>query len=407
MSTIQPLAAAQSPLAGAIPVGVPAGEGVISENQDFASTLSGLLADYLQAGGDQTEILAQGDNASVLPGDELAALAFALDADGQWLSGLDGTELPQAPLPEVVAEDELLALAEAGDAAALLTSVDVAPVVDDLTPVAVPVTPAPVVQNDIEVGEGDLFQSKSQQPGADRLGLQAQLGQRSSQDGDGLDQPTDFLRNNAALAASALAEKRLSDPVVNLADGTAKSPSGLNGFATTTDSAAITVFAGAPAAVAAPAAASANQLPPIATSPHQPGFENELGERILWMSKNHLPAAEIRLNPAHLGPVEARITVTNDQVSVMLTAHHSTTRDALELALPRLREMFADAGITLSDANVAGQSSQQQGGASEQRADRQGYSYQSGTPTSDTGEAGEANVSPIVASGAGMLDVFA
>jgi flagellar hook-length control protein FliK len=60
----------------------------------------------------------------------------------------------------------------------------------------------------------------------------------------------------------------------------------------------------------------------------------------------------LRLSPENLGPMEVRITSQNDQVSVWFGAAHADTRAALENALPRLREMFAAQGLSLSDAGV-------------------------------------------------------
>lgn len=63
--------------------------------------------------------------------------------------------------------------------------------------------------------------------------------------------------------------------------------------------------------------------------------------------------ASLRLSPEHLGPLEVRITMNGDQASVQFGAQHVDTRNAIENALPRLREMFASQGLSLADANVS------------------------------------------------------
>lgn len=410
MSTIQPLANPLSALTGAGPVGIAAGEGIVSEDQPFAMTLTALLANYLESGEGQSEFLAEGLGADLAGDGDLAALAFALDADGQLISGSDGNALPQG-LASLI-----------GIETAVVDSAQQAPVVlpDDLmaatvetgevTPVATVVpggAPVSSGQSGVGLEQTDLLQGGARKLAADQLALQAQMDNGSSREGQDSDQSANLLRAQVLLAAGAAPDRRSSELAANLADGAAKAVSQLVGAAATLDAGVPTPVGGF-ATGAATSSTSATQLPAISASPHQPGFDNELGERVLWMTKNNLPSAEIRLNPAHLGPVEARVTVTNDQVSVVLTAHHSTTRDALEMALPRLREMFADAGITLSDANVAGQSSQQQhGAASDQRADRQGYAYQSGETAADGNGSNETEISRIATSGQGVLDVFA
>lgn len=97
--------------------------------------------------------------------------------------------------------------------------------------------------------------------------------------------------------------------------------------------------------------------------PRHAQFDSELGHRLVWMTKNNVSFAEIRMNPPQLGPIEIRVSVSHDQASVWMNAHHGVTRDALEQAIPRLREMLQDAGLTLSDTNISSNSnsSQQQG----------------------------------------------
>jgi flagellar hook-length control protein FliK len=71
------------------------------------------------------------------------------------------------------------------------------------------------------------------------------------------------------------------------------------------------------------------------------------------MADKGLQSATIRLQPDHLGPVEIRLRVDADGASqVQFSAQHAHARDALEAAIPRLRELFADHGLDLRQANV-------------------------------------------------------
>ena len=63
-------------------------------------------------------------------------------------------------------------------------------------------------------------------------------------------------------------------------------------------------------------------------------------------------AATLRLTPEHLGPVDVRIDIVNDKANVVFGAAQAETRAALGEAIPKLREMFAGAGLTLGDAGV-------------------------------------------------------
>jgi flagellar hook-length control protein FliK len=90
--------------------------------------------------------------------------------------------------------------------------------------------------------------------------------------------------------------------------------------------------------------------------------------RVLWMAREGVQQAELKLNPANMGPVEVRLTINNDQASVTFIASQAPTREALEQSLPRLRDSFTDSGMELVDAEVTSQSSQHEQ-SSEQAAD--------------------------------------
>jgi len=89
-------------------------------------------------------------------------------------------------------------------------------------------------------------------------------------------------------------------------------------------------------------------------------WADEIGARMTMMVEQGKHTASLRLSPEHLGPLEVRITVNGDQASVQFGATHVNTRSALENALPRLREMFASQGLTLTDANVSREPPRQQ-----------------------------------------------
>lgn len=130
---------------------------------------------------------------------------------------------------------------------------------------------------------------------------------------------------------------------------------------------------------------------------HQRGFEQALGDRVVWMTGNRIQSAELQVNPPELGPIEVRISVTNDQTSVSFGAVQPATRDALEAALPRLRELLSQQGLNLSDVNVSEHSqAQERGDAASTSAQSRG-----------SGENGTEDAQESVRVTIGMLDVFA
>jgi len=89
-------------------------------------------------------------------------------------------------------------------------------------------------------------------------------------------------------------------------------------------------------------------------------WADEIGSRMTMMVEQGKHTASLRLSPEHLGPLEVRITMNGDQASVQFGAAHVDTRNAIENALPRLREMFAASGMSLADANVSREPPRQQ-----------------------------------------------
>ncbi|MCB1845471.1 MAG: flagellar hook-length control protein FliK, partial [Halioglobus sp.] len=80
-----------------------------------------------------------------------------------------------------------------------------------------------------------------------------------------------------------------------------------------------------------------------------------LADRVMWTAGQKLDSAEIRLNPAELGPVRIKIKIDDKQAQVTFSAHHAVTREAIEQALPRLRELFSGEGLNLANADVNGE----------------------------------------------------
>ena len=115
------------------------------------------------------------------------------------------------------------------------------------------------------------------------------------------------------------------------------------------------------------AATAQTQMAPLNLG--QNVWETNLGSRLQMMVGQNVQTAEIRLDPPELGVIEVKIKVTNDVASVNITSAHSQVREALETAVPRLREMFAESGLSLGDVNVGQESLAQQHNSDEQEGE--------------------------------------
>jgi flagellar hook-length control protein FliK len=98
---------------------------------------------------------------------------------------------------------------------------------------------------------------------------------------------------------------------------------------------------------------------PIYSMAGRVGWAEEVSQKVSLLIGRQGGKAELLLNPGQLGKVEVSLQVQGDQTSIQFMAATPAAREALEQALPRLRELFQQAGIALSDAQVSTSDQQQ------------------------------------------------
>ena len=131
-----------------------------------------------------------------------------------------------------------------------------------------------------------------------------------------------------------------------------------------------------------------------------------VGEKVLWMANQNNHVAELHLNPPSLGPLEVRLTVNDDQATALFVSHHSAVREAIETAMPRLREMLANNGIMLGNASVSAESFAQQQQAFDQQGNKGNASANVGGEGSAIGRMAGQSL-PAGLARIGMVDIFA
>jgi flagellar hook-length control protein FliK len=146
---------------------------------------------------------------------------------------------------------------------------------------------------------------------------------------------------------------------------------------------------------------SAPQLT-VATPAGQSAWADEVGSRVLWMVGRAESKAELVLTPPHLGKVEVSINLNGDQTTAQFVAATQSARDALEQAMPKLREILAQSGISLGQANVSTSGEQQASG--DDRGQRGG---RGGIGQNDMDAGGAAPATRWVRQIEGLVDTFA
>lgn len=179
----------------------------------------------------------------------------------------------------------------------------------------------------------------------------------------------------------------------------------------------VALNANANAVQAAPTEIESKAEVPAITKPlTHPEWSKDLGDRIVWMNNKAMPAAEIRLNPQHLGPISVRVNVSDDQASIVFTAQHAAVRETLEASIPKLREMMSAQNLNLADVNVAQSFSSDQGGRSQSQNPAQSFADTGGSNRPGAGtsvmEEGDAGLEQEIDSGRvtvskGILSLYA
>ena len=143
----------------------------------------------------------------------------------------------------------------------------------------------------------------------------------------------------------------------------------------------------------------------INTPVTQDNWGDEFNQKITWLASSKEQSAELHLNPPQLGPMDVVIKVSGDQATALFSSPHAAVREAIEQALPKLREMMADSGIMLGNASVNDQAPRNRNDGFDNRSQNSrgsvGAIAESGAASSMS-----ARVSPISRHN-GIVDTFA
>lgn len=144
------------------------------------------------------------------------------------------------------------------------------------------------------------------------------------------------------------------------------------------------------------------QVAPALSSPQ---WTPDFASKVVWLARHDQSQAHISINPPQLGPVDVSISLDGSDAKAVFTSPHAEVRQAIENALPRLREAFAEAGLSLGQAGVSAESQR------EQQANGRNNSNQDngprGGPDILPGHAATARPESFGRGGNGLVDTFA
>jgi flagellar hook-length control protein FliK len=145
-------------------------------------------------------------------------------------------------------------------------------------------------------------------------------------------------------------------------------------------------------------------LPMARLEPGAPQFSATLSQQMLWMASQQVSRAELKLSPDELGPLEISVEMNGDEIRAEFASRSAEVRSLLETQIPRLRELLAEQGFSLADAQVG----QERAAYQDAPQQREGFAQR------NTGEGGAEQSSGTDAPAAvahrrhnGLIDDFA
>ena len=154
----------------------------------------------------------------------------------------------------------------------------------------------------------------------------------------------------------------------------------------------------------APVLTTEKLTPPVGSS----AWDQALGQKIVWMVGGSQQSASLTLNPPDLGPLQVVLHVTNEQANATFIAAQPEVRQAIEAALPKLRDMMNEAGIQLGQTSVNAGSGNHAGDQANTPGEQSRQAQSAGRHADGAIDTTFRAVRPrVITSGLGVVDTFA
>jgi flagellar hook-length control protein FliK len=134
---------------------------------------------------------------------------------------------------------------------------------------------------------------------------------------------------------------------------------------------------------------------------NSPTFSQQLGQQVAWLGSQDIKQAQIRLNPQELGPLDVKVSIEHGRVDVAFMAQHPATVAAVQQSLSQLNQMLGGHGLSLGQATVGQQASQQQFAGSQSQSSSPGSTVAEEEPADGLTS---ASAQPVAI---GLVDAFA
>lgn len=137
-------------------------------------------------------------------------------------------------------------------------------------------------------------------------------------------------------------------------------------------------------------------------------WNQAFGQHVLRLARGSQQQAEIVLHPRELGQINIQLAINEQrQAQIHFVSAHAPVREAVEAALPQLRQALAAGGLTLGQASVGDHGSQAQfaGGDAPPRREPGAQGASAGASTGSSNEPAARTLQRVLAPG--RIDIFA
>ena len=91
-------------------------------------------------------------------------------------------------------------------------------------------------------------------------------------------------------------------------------------------------------------------------------FADAVKDKVMVMINQKIQQVEIKLDPPEMGNIHVRVNLQHEQAAVQFVVQNQQTREALEQNMGKLRDMLAESGVDVGEANIEQREAKEQSG---------------------------------------------
>ena len=107
-------------------------------------------------------------------------------------------------------------------------------------------------------------------------------------------------------------------------------------------------------------------------------FADAVKDKVMVMINQKIQQVEIQLDPPEMGNIHVRVNLQNEQAAVQFIVQNQQAKEALEQNMGKLRDMLAENGVDVGDANIEQRQAKEQNSDGFEQANHSGTNEESG-----------------------------